>query len=112
MVCFFSFAKTASGKVIFSIPLNMKSVGLAITPKECASKILSLFAASNPPISSLGLLSAKPSCCAKVKAVLNLVKDYNFRMALVKTKTLFERNIEHPKVIKWFTIENHSWNLY
>jgi ERCC4-related helicase/ERCC4-type nuclease len=37
---------------------------------------------------------------SKVKAVQNLVRDINFRMALVKAKTLGERNIEHPKLVK------------
>jgi len=33
----------------------------------------------------------------KVKAVQNLVKDINFRSALIKTNTLMEKQIEHPK---------------
>jgi ERCC4-related helicase/ERCC4-type nuclease len=37
---------------------------------------------------------------SKVKAVQNLVRDINFRMALVKAKTLGEKNIEHPKLVK------------
>lgn len=34
----------------------------------------------------------------KVKAVQNLVKDLNFRSALVVTNTLIEKNIDHPKL--------------
>jgi ERCC4-related helicase len=33
-----------------------------------------------------------------VKAVKNLVVDLNFRSALVKTRALYEKNIEHPKL--------------
>ena len=35
---------------------------------------------------------------SKVKAVKNLVRDSNFRAALVKTQTLVDENIEHPKL--------------
>ncbi|MFC1696869.1 DEAD/DEAH box helicase [Nanoarchaeota archaeon] len=34
----------------------------------------------------------------KVKATANLAKDINFRSALIKTKTLIENNVEHPKL--------------
>ncbi|MCK4521428.1 MAG: DEAD/DEAH box helicase [Nanoarchaeota archaeon] len=36
----------------------------------------------------------------KVKALKNLVKDINFRSALIKTKKLYEERVEHPKLIK------------
>jgi len=35
---------------------------------------------------------------SRVKAVLNLVRDLNFRSALIKTRTLVELRIEHPKL--------------
>jgi Fanconi anemia group M protein len=35
---------------------------------------------------------------SKVKAVKNLVKDLNFRTAVVKAQKLIEQNIEHPKL--------------
>ena len=35
---------------------------------------------------------------SKVKAVKNLVKDLNFRTAVVKAQKLVEQNIEHPKL--------------
>ncbi len=38
------------------------------------------------------------SLTSKVKAVQNLVRDINFRSALIKTRTLSEKNIEHPKL--------------
>ncbi|MBI2548416.1 DEAD/DEAH box helicase [Candidatus Woesearchaeota archaeon] len=40
----------------------------------------------------------------KVKAVQNLVKDLNFRSACIKTASLVERNIEHPKMGKLVTL--------
>jgi ERCC4-related helicase len=36
----------------------------------------------------------------KVKAVQNLVKDPNFRSALMKTRLLYEDNVEHPKLAR------------
>ena len=36
----------------------------------------------------------------KVKAVKNIVADLDFRSALIKTDTLFEKNVEHPKLIR------------
>ncbi len=35
-----------------------------------------------------------------VKAVQNLVRDLNYRSALVKMRTLFEEKIEHPKLVQ------------
>ena len=35
---------------------------------------------------------------SKVKAVQNLVKDLNFRSAFIKSQSLLEKNIEHPKL--------------
>jgi len=35
---------------------------------------------------------------SKVKAVQNLVRDINFRSALIKTRALYEKRIEHPKL--------------
>ncbi len=35
---------------------------------------------------------------SKVKAVQNLVRDINFRSALIKTRSLFEKKVEHPKM--------------
>ena len=37
---------------------------------------------------------------SKVKAVQNLVRDLNFRSALIKSKSLFEEGVEHPKIAK------------
>jgi ERCC4-related helicase len=36
----------------------------------------------------------------KVKAVKNLVSDENFKSALIKTETLFDQKVEHPKLIE------------
>jgi len=36
----------------------------------------------------------------KVKAVKNLVKDLNFKSAFIKTRKLYENDIEHPKLAK------------
>jgi len=36
----------------------------------------------------------------KVKAVQNLIRDLNFRSAFIKTKTLAEKNVDHPKMSK------------
>ncbi len=38
------------------------------------------------------------SFTTKTRATKNLARDLNFRSALIKTKTLFEKNIEHPKL--------------
>ena len=38
------------------------------------------------------------SLTSKVKAVQNLVRDINFRSALIKTRALSEKNTEHPKL--------------
>ena len=38
------------------------------------------------------------SLTTTTKATQNLVKDINFRSALVKTRTLFEKGVEHPKL--------------
>jgi ERCC4-related helicase/ERCC4-type nuclease len=35
---------------------------------------------------------------SKVKAVQNLVRDINFRSAVIKTKALIDNNVEHPKL--------------
>ena len=40
----------------------------------------------------------------KVKAVKNIVKDLNFRSALVKISKLYEERVEHPKLIELQTI--------
>lgn len=40
----------------------------------------------------------KQSYSTTVKAVQNLVRDINFRSALIKTRNLFEKKIEHPKL--------------
>ncbi len=40
----------------------------------------------------------KQSQTSKIKAVQNLVKDLNFRSAYMKTESLIEKNIEHPKL--------------
>jgi len=40
------------------------------------------------------------SASSKVKAVKNIVKDINFRSALIKTTTMHEQGIEHPKLIE------------
>lgn len=37
---------------------------------------------------------------SKVKAVKNLVKDLNFRSALIKCQTLYDQKIEHPKLVE------------
>ncbi|MBS1266116.1 MAG: 3'-flap repair endonuclease Xpf [Candidatus Woesearchaeota archaeon] len=36
----------------------------------------------------------------KVKAVINLMRDLNFRSAMIKAESLFEKGIEHPKLSK------------
>ena len=36
----------------------------------------------------------------KTKAIENIVKDINFRSALIKTEKLFEEGIQHPKLIE------------
>ena len=36
----------------------------------------------------------------KVKAVKNIVKDLNFRMAFIKVSKLYEEKVEHPKLIE------------
>jgi len=36
----------------------------------------------------------------KVKAVKNIVKDLNFRSALIKVSRLYEEKVEHPKLIE------------
>jgi ERCC4-type nuclease len=40
------------------------------------------------------------SITTKTQATKNLVKDMNFKSALIKTRTAFEKNIEHPKLTK------------
>jgi len=42
----------------------------------------------------------KEAYTSKVKAVKNLVKDLNFRSALIKSQSLYEQKIEHPKLIE------------
>lgn len=42
----------------------------------------------------------KESATTKTKAVLNLVKDINFKSAFIKTRQLSELSIEHPKLAK------------
>lgn len=37
---------------------------------------------------------------SKVKAVVNLVKDLNFRSALIKCNSMFEQKLEHPKLVE------------
>lgn len=46
----------------------------------------------------------------KVKATKNLVKDVNFKFALIKTEKLFNENIEHPKLEKLKKIINGKIN--
>ena len=36
----------------------------------------------------------------KVKAVKNIVKDLNFRSALIKVSKLYEEKVEHPKLVE------------
>jgi Fanconi anemia group M protein len=40
------------------------------------------------------------SFTTKVKAVKNLANDINFKSALIKTDSLFEKKVEHPKIEK------------
>ena len=40
------------------------------------------------------------STSSKVRAVKNIVRDVNFRSALIKTTTLHEQGIEHPKLVE------------
>ena len=47
---------------------------------------------------------------SKVKALQNLVKDINFRSALIKSKSLVEQNIEHPKMDKVIEIVKSEVN--
>jgi len=42
----------------------------------------------------------KESTSTKVKAVKNIVKDLNFRSALIKVSKLYEEKVEHPKLIE------------
>lgn len=42
----------------------------------------------------------KDAYTSSVKAVKNLVKDLNFRSALIKSRTLAEKKIEHPKLVE------------
>jgi len=42
----------------------------------------------------------KQSITTKTKAVINLVKDINFRSAFIKTENTIERKIQHPKLEK------------
>lgn len=42
----------------------------------------------------------KDAYTSKVKAVANLVKDLNFRSALIKSNILFEQKVEHPKLVE------------
>ena len=37
---------------------------------------------------------------SKTKAVKNIIKDLNFRSALIKTQRLFEEKVEHPKLVE------------
>jgi len=41
---------------------------------------------------------------SKVKAVQNLMKDVNFRSAMIKTESLYDKDIEHPKIKKLLDI--------
>ncbi len=47
------------------------------------------------------------SYSTKVKAVLNLVKDIDFRSAHAKTKSLLDKGFEHPKLKKLADIVEH-----
>ncbi|MBD3164450.1 DEAD/DEAH box helicase [Candidatus Woesearchaeota archaeon] len=47
---------------------------------------------------------------SKVKAVKNLVKDLNFRSALIKTEALFEQKAEHPKLIELQRLVEKEFN--
>ncbi len=40
----------------------------------------------------------RESYTTKTKATINLAKDLNFRSALIKTKALYDKDIEHPKL--------------
>jgi len=42
----------------------------------------------------------KDAISGKTKAIKNLVKDVNYRTALIKTERLFENKIQHPKLIE------------
>jgi Fanconi anemia group M protein len=42
----------------------------------------------------------KDAVSGKTKAIKNLVKDINYRSALIKTEKLFEEKIQHPKLIE------------
>jgi len=42
----------------------------------------------------------KDAYTSSVKAVKNLVKDLNFRSALIKTNSLYEQKVEHPKLVE------------
>ncbi len=48
----------------------------------------------------------KDAISNKTKAIKNLVKDINYRNALIKTEKLFSENIQHPKLIELVNIVN------
>ncbi|MFH1849341.1 MAG: DEAD/DEAH box helicase [archaeon] len=51
------------------------------------------------------------SFSTKVKAVKNLARDVDFRSALVKTATLYEKGFEHPKLEKLKQIIKEAGNV-
>jgi len=52
----------------------------------------------------------KESYTTKTKATINLAKDINFKSALIRSKTLIEKEIEHPKLDKLKSIISDEYN--
>jgi len=85
----------ASGNRDFSI---LKSVSLAAEAMKVQHAIELIETQGIDPLIKYLEGIDNQSRTSKVKAVQNLVRDINFRSALIKTRSLYEKGIEHPKL--------------
>ncbi len=90
-------AKVAQGEKDLEI---LRSISLAAEAMK-VSHALELLETQSPKalLAYLERLQ-RESSSTKVKAVQNLVKDINFKSAAIKTRTLVDKNIEHPKFVE------------
>ncbi len=79
-------------------PLLMRSVSLAAEALKVQHAIELLETQGIDPLCRYLEDIDRQSRTSSVKAVQNLVRDINFRSALIKTRALFDKGIEHPKL--------------
>ncbi len=101
-------ALIAQGERDFEI---LKSVSLVAEAMKVQHALILLETQGISPLKEYMNQIKEQSRTTKVKAVINLMRDLNFRSAQIMTDGLFERGVEHPKLGKLKQIVGDKLNL-